>query len=1689
MTSLRRLPLCALVTVLLSSTILFAQQAAPAVRITQPIDASQLVTIKGSVHPLANPQNDRGPASPGMQLERLHLILKRSPAQETALRQLIQEQNSPGSANYHKWLTPAQFADQFGPSSQDIATVENWLSDQGFTVNKLLPGNQALEISGSVGQLQSSFHTQIRKYMVDGQLHYANAINPQIPAALAPVVGGFVSLNNFHYRHYAQKLGEATYDPTTGQAKASWTIGSGAFDYQKYQFPLTPADFAIQYDLPSTFKGDGQTIAIVNEANINVYLVNQFRSLFGLPANPPRIIIDGNDPGIDGINNPDGRNGASVEAYLDVEWAGAVAPNATVDLVIAGDTSLESGLALAAEHAVYSNVAPVVSISFGNCEANNGSSNAFWNKLWEQAAAQGQTVIVSSGDNGSAGCDFGSQYATNGLAVNGLASTPYNIAVGGTDFYYSSWNQGSSAINTQLGTYWNTTASNSMPTASIKGYIPEQPWNSSQYGLDLFNEFTSSGSSNIAAGSGGASSAALCSGTYSSTGACSATPAGYPKPSWQTGVTGIPSDSVRDVPDVSLFAANGYNDTYYAICATDADCQPASPGSTVQIFGVGGTSAAAPAFAGVMALVNQKYGRQGQANTILYPMKTQFPAAFHDITHGTNSVPCEFAPTLSTNCIQLTGVSYATVQITNSSGNTINVNEGQIGTGTTAAYNATAGYNLATGLGSIDAAQLINSWGSVTLGASAVTFNATPTSVTHGSAIAVSGAVTGTGTPTGNIAIVSDSTEPSQQGQSSFTLDGSGKYTGSLSTLPGGSYNIWASYGGDAKNAGGVSTKIPITVNPEASGIAFGLFENGASPAQYITSNLTSSVPYGTQLMLSARVAPSADVATLQTCTTSSTTKCPTYTAPTGTIAFKDSSATLNTAVINTEGDAEFNAPFSVGQHSVSASYSGDKSYQASTSSSITFTVAKDTPQILGATTITDTSNNLLSGTGQQTILTLIIENNAQATASSSAEFPVPIAAPSGTVTLDTSTIPGVSSGMQFTLSPGVDPSNGAQAGIATLVVPANTAGGTYQIVVSYSGDSNYNAIPGSNNTKFSIPIVNFNGTGGLTSTTTASAPSGSISPSTLVTITGTVTGQSGHPAPTGSVYLYSSGSYPTSAPLSAGSGSTANFKFVLDSQTLLQGSNQLTVQYAGDSIYNPSAYVIANALSNPLSDFSLVPQSTIVPVTAGDTTGGSVVINLASNNSFSGSVGLTCTTPSGLNFACSLSPSAVSLTAGGSSSSTLTITAPLSTAKGDYNVSVTGKDSTGEFIHTLAITADVTGQVTPSFALSNNGPITVDAGASNTATITVTPEAGFTGDVALTCAVTSGPTTTSEPTCSFSPNPANITSGAVTSTLTVDTTATTTGGAYVVTVTGKDTTGTITATTAVAVNVAVPGLTLKSSGNITLTNPGDSGTSTITATPSNGLTGTVNLACAITSTPASPTDPVTCSIPASVDVTSGAQTATLTVNSKSTTTLGAYQVTVTATAGTITTTAVVNVTVGVPDFSLTANPTTITVSRGATTGNTSAISVTPKNGFTGTVNLTCSIAPTAASDPATCSVSPASANVTSASAVQTTLTITTTAATAMNDHKPIFWSTAGSGLIFACALFFWIPRKRRSWLAMFVLLVFLGSIAGMACGGGGGGGGGNNGNPGTTPGTYTVTVTGTSGSLNHTTTMSLTVQ
>jgi trimeric autotransporter adhesin len=1546
MPALRFTCLSVLTSVVICVSSAMGQNASPAVRIVNPIDEKQLATLRGTVHPLANAKNDRGAAPDSTPLERIHLMLKRSASQQAALDQLVSQLHTPGHSNYHKWLTPEQFGKQFAPSDQDIATVETWLTGHGFSVAGALPGKQVVEFSGTVGQFRSAFHAQIHKYQVNGESHFANANDPQIPAAIAPVVGGFVSLNNFHIKKQSKLLGKAQYDRTTHTATPmpGWTWGTGTTP-GNIDFVLAPQDFAIQYDLNPLYNastpvnGSGQTIAIINDSNININLVNQFRKLFGLPVNPPQVIIDGNDPGVTEDAN---------EAYLDVEWSGAVAPNATIDLVIAADTELESGLNLAAEHAVFGNVAPVMSLSFGGCELGVGNQNQFWNNLWEQAAAQGATVMVSTGDSGSAACDDDNTqfYAVGGQTVNGFASTPFNVAVGGTDFYYPFASSPNVTLS-DFAPYWTTTTPQQLPVASLKGYLTEQAWNGSQFGNDVFQIYADSGNveTGIDAGSGGASNAAICSAGYSSSNTCTGTLSGYPKPSWQVG-TGVPADQVRDLPDVSLFASSGDNNSSYALCWEDGDCQPATGSNVVQISQIGGTSASSPSFAGMMALVNQKYGPQGQANYVLYPMAQQFPQAFHDVTLGTITVPCAIG---APDCITApAGLGYS---ITDPALGP--ATEGEIGKGALAEYNAGIGYDLATGLGTIDANQMVTNWGNIKFDATSTTLSVTPSSFPHGTATTISGTVMGTGTPAGAVTLLTSSTEPVQQSQTFFTLSGGSYSDNTVNFLPGGTYTVWTQYGGDGINGMSTSTPVQITVTPENSAVQLSVFNTSSGAA--IGSG--ASFPYGmTRLILDAQPMPASAPTNFQ--------------APTGTVVFSDGGTPINTAVLNATGDAEYmpQGTFNAGSHSITASYSGNDSYNPSNASAIAFTITKATPSV--AVTSPPSPPGFPAYTaGQTNTLSITVET---ATTGASPTGTVSIAgAPAGTPT-------------SATLIPGVDPLTGTTVGLATVNIPAAAAAAIYNITAMYTPDSkssqNYAAASGT----YTLNIAAASGL--ITTTTSAMVSSSSTSPDAPVTVTGTVTAISGAP-PTGSVVVLfpanNGGTFEDiqfgSANLVPGSGSSSTFSTTFNSNTLPEGTTQITVQYQGAALDDPSTAVVT--ISNSLADFSLIANTAIIPVGANSSV--STTINLASVNTFAGAVNLTCSVPTG--WSCTI-PASEMLASAGSAAAMLTVTAPSSASSGsNNNVLITGQDSTGEYVHTLGLVAQVASVTAPpSFALSNNATITVTAGATT--------------------------------------------------------------------------------------------------GN----------TSAVIVTPTNGFRGIVDLACSVMPPPAA-SSAITCMVPASVDVTGAtAVTATLTAASTSSTTAGVYVIKVTGTSAGITQTTTLNVTVNAAaqaSYALT-NSGNISVSPGATTGNTSTIAVTPSNGFTGTVALACAFTSNASTDPATCSLSPASVDITSG-ALTSTLTINTTAATsAKNEVKKLFWPSTG-GVAVASLLFFLTPRRRRNWLVMLGLLVVFAGLAGMGCGGGKGGGGSGNGgggNTGTTAGAYTVTVTGTSGSASQMTSVTLTV-
>jgi len=1301
-------------------------------RVLAPIDAASRLSLPNSLHPLATRANDRGALAAGTQLSRLQLLLKRSDAQEADLHQLLDDLHNPASPSFHHWLTPEDFGKRFGPSDADVAKLTGWLASQGFTGAKLLPGRQVLEFNGTADQFRTAFGAEIHQYSSANGLRNASSSVPSIPAALAPVVNSFVTLNNFTPRPPHSLRGKATYDLATGKSIPSWTIGSSSTGYF---FPLAPADFAVQYDTAPLIAGGnngaGQTIAVINISNVNAYFVARYRSLFSLPASPLQVIVDGVDPGIDGVNSPDGSGvGWAGEAYLDVEMTGMAAPGANIDLVIASDTALTDAFSLASEHAVYNNLAPIMSLSVEACEMDLGSENAFFNNLWQQAAAQGITVVVAASDSGSAGCDdFDTQeYATRGQQVNGFASTPYNIAVGGTDFYYSSYATGGNTLAAQVASYWSETASNSTPNETLKSYIPEQPWNNSQYGLNA-DRYTS-GATNIVAGSGGASNCGILTGSV-----C----APYAKPAWQTG-TGVPADGVRDLPDVSVFAANGYNYSYYPICDSDGDCQPVSSGSTVQIDGAGGTSASAPAFAGIMALVTQKYGRQGLANYVLYPLAAQYPAAFHDVTVGTNTVPCNIATTPSgehaKNCIAVTNP----VTVTDQNTGTGSVVEGEIGSGTTAEYKAGVGYDLASGLGSVDANVMIADWNKVAFAATTTTLTPSSTSFAHGTSVTLAGKVTGTAaTPTGQVAVMTTSTTANQTSKADFTL-ASGAFSTALNTLPGGTYTIYGRYSGDTVNASSTSTPITLNVTPESSATALEVFGNNKA----LSSGAT--VSYGEGLQMEALPAPSASLSAYVTCKLNNTT-CPSFTTPTGSVSFTESGVTLPTVQLDASGEGYFSYQPTVGSHTITAAYSGDASYASSTSTSASVVVGKDTPTYSAAEAV---YGNGFDNSGTNKTLSFLVTNSNEYTGAN-------VTAPSGSLTFTggPSTMPASAN-----LAAGINPNTNGAAGIATVTLPATTPAGTYTIHYAYPGDTNY--VGGSGT--YSVTLTAATGT---VSTITASAVSGSVAtPAAGVNITVTVTGNTTIGTPTGYLFLFSNGTFYGYDTLPAGSGASVT-DVINVASGLFTGSNVVTVEYVSFNGYQPSETTVA--VSKSVADFTLLPTSTTLTTSTSSVTDN---LNLASTGSFAGAVNLTCAATGGVT--CSFSSTAPTLTAGGLATSTVTLN-PNGAAVGAYSAVITGADTTGQYVHTATLTLNVVSSVTaPGLTLSSAGNITLASpGATGSTMITLTPSGSFAGSVALSCAITSSPANAADtPTCVI-PSAVTVTAGtAATSTLTINSTA-----------------------------------------------------------------------------------------------------------------------------------------------------------------------------------------------------------------------------------------------------------------------------------------------------------------------------
>ena len=1082
------------------------QGVVAAARIVNRIDETQLHTLKGNIHPFATAKNDRGQVAADLPMTDLILVLSRTPQQQAAFDAYVASEYDQNSPNYHLWLTPDQVGEEFGPSQTDILTITNWLTYHGLSVSNVARDHMSIRFSGTAAQVEGAFHTEIHNLQVNGKMHIGNMSDPQIPAALGPVVVGIKSLHNF-FPHPLHRMGQVVQrDASTGMwarpslngAATSAVASTGSQPNSTAQlskaFPqfgingsvsgssylvedVGPWDFATIYNVAPLWNngidGTGQTIAIAGTSAINLGEsttgpsgalnanglddVATFRTFFDLPTgnswNHP-IQISGNSQPLTVCLDTSTYCSLSdlIENSLDVEWSGAVAKNAQIVLVASYPNGPSDDALYDSESYIVDNVGNpnspvygvhVMNVSYGNCELAMGTAgNVQYYDLWQTAAAEGIAVFVASGDSGSASCDQGGDggganlpYAAQyGTTVSGLASTPYDTAVGGTDF---NWCPLYTDITSECSAppHWSSTnqtppgaANGSSASYSALGYVPEVPWNDTctssaalsglewiwntdsnfdQYFVTPYkasngqsysvtdaetacNDFVynSFGLNNkgvggllylvdTVGGSGGASNCVVnstnpginsttvgsCTADATSTGSTNnpATNApqgsltvvndGWPKPSWQTGVTGIPSDGVRDIPDVSFFASAGFlSSSAYLVCVSAANgtgfngyggAQPCSYSSSNEPFAqeVGGTSVATPAMAGIMALINQKAGAaQGNPNSELYALAAKQTYAscsaesvtansncyFNDIDQGTIAMPCV------ANSATYSGV---TGLVLSASPNCNVLHAGDYA-GVLDGYSAGTGYDETTGLGSLNVANVVNGWTAVTPGSATPTVTVTPqpASIDPGDVLQVAVTVAGaagapqdpnghTIPPTGTVTMTTAGTTYAP----SATLSSGGTTTFMIPALilPGGQTDtLHVSYAGDVNYAAANGTGNVIVSS-----------STPASPTMTLTPVLN-----GSTFTVTVTVSGSAGTATgFITLSASSASYTPGYPSTT---------ETIGTAPCTSASNCAFTVPTSslgAGPVSLTAIYGGEPGVYGSASITVPVTFTAPT--------------------------------------------------------------------------------------------------------------------------------------------------------------------------------------------------------------------------------------------------------------------------------------------------------------------------------------------------------------------------------------------------------------------------------------------------------------------------------------------------------------------------------------------------------------------------------------------------------------------------------------------------------------------------------------------------------------------------------------------------------------------------
>jgi hypothetical protein len=1020
------------------------------------------------VHPLATKQNDLGRVNPNQVFHRMVLLTQRSAAQEADLEQLLQEQQDPSSPQYHQWLTPVEFGQRFGPGTNDMAKITGWLQSQGFTVEPPANGRQFIFFTGSSAQVEAAFQTEMHRYSVNGKKYVANAKPASIPTALAPAVSGVASLNSF------TQLAPQYHAAATPQIEINNAALTG------------PADLSAIYDAAPLAKanvlGQGQSIALIEQSNIVLQDVTDFRKITGLPAATVNMIVNGADPGP--------VYGDESEAIADVEYAGALAPDATLNVVVTGTTDFNQGVDLSTAYAVDNDIAPIAALSYGGCETLNDTFASteveLYKVAWEQGAAEGISEFVAAGDYGGDTCGYLGLSA--GYNVNVLGDSPWNVSVGGTEF-----------IMPDANVYFPP------PSYTASAYVPESTW----------NDFDNPEDGRPLAGGGGVS-------------------INFTKPAWQTG-PGVPADGARDVPDVSLVAGD---DLAYMVCETDAG------GNCAQGDAIGliGTSLSNQVWAGIQALVNQQnneVGGAGNPNPTYYRLAAESSSPFHDITVGNTDVP--------DNCDVFVPICYP--------------GSGMVG------YQTTPGYDLATGLGSVDVNKLVTGWLPATgSGAATVTLSTGGvTSIVHGDALTATVTVKASGatTPTGDVVLMAG-----PQGVDRITLGATGAATVTFGAaagveLPGGSYNLTAHYAGDTNFAVANSSAVALTVSAEPT-------------TTLASSSVTGAVPYGTPITLSAAAYGN-----------NSGTGHP---VP-GTYTFTAGAITLGTATLPATGEGlaflTNGAMASVvccgktvlgaGTHQIfAASPAASASFQASTSAPATVVVTKGQVQV----SLTPSYNNPAVNTtvNLAVAVTPIYEANN--------ELYLSVAPVTGNVDFyDTTTTPETKLGTAA-----------LSANTATLPVTFSTTG-LHAIVAQYDGDAN--------------DLTNSSGAVDITvstkapTTTTISSQGWTYTPSPLP-LTATIIGDFTGTAPTGTITFTdasaNNGAGATIGTATLGAPVDGETQATLNTGTLSAGTHNVTASYPGDANYVGSTSM---AIEVSVIAMKLAPATPSATVAAGQSTAG----------------------------------------------------------------------------------------------------------------------------------------------------------------------------------------------------------------------------------------------------------------------------------------------------------------------------------------------------------------------------------------------------------------------------------------------------------------------------------------------------